>query len=217
MGFSDYLGRFWYTSEPMFGVIMVVCFTSMLRTFPVLAEENLGKVLVSALFCCIAWGIVDGVFYAWEARYELKKKKRLQVHFQTSADVQKARELVEDDLKDTIVDFMDKDDQEKIFQIINKSARKIDLGHVSLKEDIITVLITFVLVVGSSVLVMLPFLIVSPVMIALKISNVVGILLLFFMGYWRQEDKRISKKLITGCVTAFVAFIVSVVTIILGG
>jgi hypothetical protein len=27
MGLSDYLGKFWYSSEPMFGVIMVVWFT----------------------------------------------------------------------------------------------------------------------------------------------------------------------------------------------
>jgi hypothetical protein len=40
----------------MFGVIMVVCFTSVLRAFPELAEKVLETVLLTALFCCIAWG-----------------------------------------------------------------------------------------------------------------------------------------------------------------
>jgi hypothetical protein len=98
MGLADYLGRFWYSSEPMFGVIMVVCFTSVLRAYPQVAEQVVDIVLLSALFCCIAWGLVDGVFYAWEAHYELDKKKKLQALVQAPAGSKKARELVEDDL-----------------------------------------------------------------------------------------------------------------------
>jgi hypothetical protein len=64
---------------------------------------------------------------------------------------------------------------------------------------------------------MLPFLWFSPVTTALKISNVTGILLLFIMGYWREEDKRTSKKLITGGFTALVALIITLVTVYLGG
>lgn len=217
MGYADYLGRFWYSSEPMFGVIMVVCFTSVLRAFPNLAETILGTILLSALFCCIAWGLVDGIFYAWEAHYELDKKRKLQAQVQALADPNRGRELVEDDLGDTIVDLMNDEDKEQIYQIVEKNVPGIDLGRVSIKEDIITVLIAFGLVVGSSIIVILPFLWFSPVMTALKISNITGILLLFIMGYWREEDKRISKKLITGGFTAFVALIITLVTVVLGG
>lgn len=217
MGLADYLGRFWYSSEPMFGVIMVVCFTSVLRAFPGLAETIIGKVLLSALFCCIAWGLVDGIFYAWEAHYELDKKKKLQAQVQAAADAEKTQDLIEDDLGDTVVDLLEEGDKAQIYQIVQKSVPGVDLGKVSLKEDILTVAIAFGLVVGSSIIVMLPFFMFSPVMNALKISNVTGIFLLFFMGYWREEDKRISKKLVTGGFTALCAFIITVVTIALGG
>lgn len=217
MGLADYLGRFWYSSEPMFGVIMVVCFTSVLRAYPQLAEQVIGKVLLSALFCCIAWGLVDGVFYAWEAHYELDKKKKLQAEVQSLTDEKTAREMVEDDLGDTVVDLLDDEAKEQIYQIVHKKVPGIDLGRVSLREDIATVLIAFGLVVGSSIIVMIPFLIFSPVMTALKISNFTGIFLLFFMGYWREEDTRITKKLITGGFTALVALIITIVTIVLGG
>jgi hypothetical protein len=217
MGLADYLGRFWYSSEPMFGVIMVVCFTSVLRAYPQAAEKVIGTVLLSALFCCIAWGLVDGLFYAWEAHYELDKKKKLQAQVQSPADEKTARELVDDDLGDTVIDLLDEEDKEQIYQIVHKKVPGIDLGKVSLKEDIVTVLIAFGLVVGSSIIVMIPFLIFSPVMNALKISNLTGIFLLFFMGYWREEDTRITKKLITGGFTALVALIITIVTIVLGG
>jgi hypothetical protein len=217
MGLADYLGRFWYSSEPMFGVIMVVCFTSVLRAFPDAADKIVGTILLSALFCCIAWGLVDGIFYAWEAHYELDKKKKILARVQTPNDPKEARELVEDHLGDTIVDLMDEKDKEQIYQIVEKNVSGIDLGRVSMKEDIVTVLIAFGLVVGSSIIVMVPFLLFSPVMTALVISNITGILLLFIMGYWREEDKRITKKLITGGLTAFVALIITVVTVALGG
>lgn len=217
MGFADYLGRFWYSSEPMFGVIMVVCFTSVLRAFPDAPEKVVGTILLSALFCCIAWGLVDGIFYSWEAHYELDKKKKLQALVQAPSNPKKGRELVEDDLGDTIVDLMDEKDKEQIYQIIEKNVSGVDLGRVSMKEDIITVLIAFGLVVGSSIIVILPFLLFSPVMTALVISNITGILLLFIMGYWREEDKRITKKLMTGGLTAFVALIITGVTVALGG
>jgi hypothetical protein len=217
MGLADYLGRFWYSSEPMFGVIMVICFTSILRAYPNLAEKVIGTVLLSALFCCIAWGLVDGIFYTWEAHYELNKKKKLLALVQAPNDPKKAREPVEDDLGDTIVGLMDEKDKEQVYQIVEKNVSGVDLGRVSIKEDIVTILIAFGLVVGSSIIVMIPFLLFSPVMTALRISNITGIFLLFFMGYWREEDKRIAKKLITGGFTALVALIITLVTIILGG
>ncbi len=217
MGLADYLGRFWYSSEPMFGVIMVVCFTSVLRAFPNAAEKIVSTILISALFCCIAWGLVDGIFYAWEAHYELNKKKKLQAQIKASNAPERAREMVEGDLGDTIVDFMDDKDKEQIYQIIEKNVSGVDLGRVSIRDDVITVLIAFGLVVGSSIIVIIPFLLFSPIMTALIISNITGIFLLFFMGYWREEDKRVTKKLVTGGFTAFLAFIITIVTIALGG
>ena len=218
MGLSDYLGRFWYSSEPMFGVIMVVCFTSVLRAFPDASDQVVRTILISALFCCIAWGLVDGIFYAWEAHYELEKKKTLQAQaHEAQGDAKNARELVEDDLGDTIVDLMDEKDKEQIYQIIEKNVFGVDLGSVSIKEDILTVLIAFSLVVGSSIIVMLPFLWISPATAALKVSNIAGILLLFVMGFWREEDTRFTKKLITGGFTALCALIITLVTVYLGG
>jgi hypothetical protein len=180
-------------------------------------DKVIGTVLLTALFCCIAWGLVDGIFYAWEAHYELDKKKKIQAKVQAPSDPKDVRELVEDDLGDTIVDLMDEKDKEQIYQIVEKNVTKIDLGRVSNKDDLATILIALGLVVGSSVIVMIPFLLFSPVTNALIISNITGILLLFIMGYWREEDERITQKLITGGLTAFLALIITIVTVVLGG
>jgi hypothetical protein len=217
MGFSDYLGRFWYSSEPMFGVIMVVCFTSVLRAYPNVADQILGTILLSALFCCIAWGLVDGIFYAWEAHYELDKRKKIQAAAQASAGAGDVGGLVEDHLGDTLVDSLEDEDRKQIYQILQKKIPQIDLGSVSIRDDALTVLIAFGLVVGSSIIVMIPFLVIGQVMTALVVSNATGIILLFIMGYWREESAQVSKKLVTGGITALIALIITGVTVALGG
>ena len=67
MAVSDYLGRFWFSAEPMFGVIMVVCFTSLFRLNSDIPDDIVDIVLQSALACCFAWGLVDGVFMSGRA------------------------------------------------------------------------------------------------------------------------------------------------------
>ena len=100
MAVSDYLGRFWFSAEPMFGVIMVVCFTSLFRLNSDIPDNIVDIVLQSALACCFAWGLVDGVFYVWEGRFETSRKKK---GFQGSEQRRKgeATQLIDSAMEDT--------------------------------------------------------------------------------------------------------------------
>jgi len=54
-----------------------------------------------------------------------------------------------------------------------------------------------------------------------KSDNFMGYILfpgeLFFMGYWREEEPQITKKIRTGSMTALIAVIITVFTLVLGG
>ncbi|HQA81336.1 MAG TPA: hypothetical protein PLV96_11130, partial [Methanoregulaceae archaeon] len=65
MRVADYLGKFWTGAEVMYGVIIAMTFTSMLRGVPFILQGVLTNIVLAALFCCIAWGIADGLFYLW--------------------------------------------------------------------------------------------------------------------------------------------------------
>ena len=126
MGLSDYLGRFWYSSEPMFGVIMVVCFTCILRynQTPALMHLFLDDIIIAALSCCIAWGLVDGIFYAWEAHYEQEKKSKL-ISLAASPDGgEHARSLIEQNLEETLVGELDDEEKERIYNKVLRNYRK---------------------------------------------------------------------------------------------
>jgi hypothetical protein len=216
MAVSDYLGRFWFSAEPMFGVVMVVCFTSVIRTNPTLIDPFVNILLESALACCIAWGLVDGIFYSWEAHYEAKKKNLMirgakqALNGPTASDVDGA-------FDESLADYLDESERKELVEKVNMKLAMAEEVKVPLKQDLITVGLALALVVGSAIVVIIPFYLIDDTLQALAVSNIAGIALLFIIGVWREESKRISKKLATGLGTAFLALIITVVTVALGG
>jgi hypothetical protein len=69
----------------IYGVIIAMTFTSVLRGYPLVFALVLYKTVFAALFCCIAWGITDGLFYSWERRYLLRQENRI-IALSKSAD-----------------------------------------------------------------------------------------------------------------------------------
>lgn len=216
MAVSDYLGRFWFSAEPMFGVVMVVCFTSVIRANPTLIVPFVNILLESALACCIAWGLVDGIFYSWEAHYEAKKKNLMirgakqALNGPTTSDVDGA-------FDESLADYLDEAERKELVEKVNTKLAAAEEVKVPLKQDLITVGLALALVVGSAIVVIIPFYLIDDVLQALLVSNLAGIALLFIIGVWREESKRIGKKLLTGLGTAFLALIITVVTVALGG
>jgi hypothetical protein len=52
---------------------------------------------------------------------------------------------------------------------------------------------------------------------ALKVSNLLGILLLFVGRYYRAFGKDLSSKIISGINTSLIRIIITVITVFLGG
>ena len=77
-------------------------FTSVLRGYPWVFELVLNKTIIAALFCCITWGIADGLFYFWEMSYIIRQENRI-IRFSKSADTRPAISLVGEQLDDTIL------------------------------------------------------------------------------------------------------------------
>jgi VIT1/CCC1 family predicted Fe2+/Mn2+ transporter len=213
---SDYLGRFWFSAEPMFGVMMVICFTSVIRANPAFISRYLDLLIETALFCCLAWGIVDGVFYAWEAHYEAKKKNQI-IRDAKQASNDRAVSGVDDSFADSFAEYLNEEERKQLSQNVARKLAAAEEVKVPLKQDLVTIGMAVLLVVGAAIVVLIPFAIVPDILNALLISNLAGILLLFFMGIWREESKKISKKLTTGLGTALMAAIITFVTVTLGG
>lgn len=216
MAVSDYLGRFWFSAEPMFGVVMVVCFTSVIRANPTFFDIYIDVILESALACCIAWGLVDGVFYAWEAHYEAKKKNLMIKQAKQAVDGPVTSD-VDGAFDDSLADYLDEAERKDLVGKVSTKLAAAEDVKVPIKQDLITIGAALFLVVGAAIVVIIPFYLIDDVLQALIVSNVLGIALLFFMGVWREQSKKIGKKILTGFATALLALIITVVTVVLGG
>ena len=115
-----------------------------------------------------------------------------------------ARSLVDQNLNETLVSELDDEEKEHIYREVLEKLPDADIGKIFLKDEVITVLPAFSLLVGSAIFVLVPFFFVcgekstSGILNALLISTIPGILLLFLMGYWREEELRITKKIWNG-------------------
>jgi VIT1/CCC1 family predicted Fe2+/Mn2+ transporter len=216
MAVSDYLGRFWFSAEPMFGVIMVVCFTSLFRLNSDIPDNIVDIVLQAALACCFAWGLVDGVFYVWEGRFETNRKKKV---FQdlNKGEKGEATDLIDSAIKDTYLDYLEEADRKEVMEKISMGMQREAPPSSSLKDDFTTIAITVGLVLGTGAFVLVPFYLIDDLGDALVASNIMCIMVLFILGFYRKETNNLAEKMGSGIVTALVGVIITVVTVILGG
>jgi hypothetical protein len=200
----------------MFGVIMVICFTSVLRPEGVLSMYFADRVIGAALACCVAWGLVDGIFYVWEGHYELRKKNAtIQAFKQGRTDEGMA--VVTESMEDTYLDSLNDEERERALKNIADRLSSSDLEHIPLKNDVATILAAFALVVGTAVFVLIPFLLIQDISNALFFSNLLCIIVLFGLGYWRAQGQKRLKRVTTGTTNAIVGIIITAVTVALGG
>jgi len=222
LNISQYLGKYWAGAEAMYSVIIVMTFTSTLRSISLVSVGLYSTVLYSALYCCIAWGLADGCFYAWEDAYNANTHKVLIEDSKLEEKKPVAVSMVKEELDDTIIGSIQENDREKLYDgivgYLSKNKVKKESKSAFFRALPHYLLGTSVLAIGAGVIVLLPFLIIrGNLPLALRVSNVVGILALFAIGYYRASGNRLSQRLSSGMVSALLGIIIAVVTVLLGG
>src|SRR6187399_2891166 len=102
-------------SEVLFGLIMVLTFTSSLSVAEA-GREGIRTMLIGALGCNLVWGIIDGVLYLMGCFAE--KSRNLQTHHavRKEADPQKAHRLIAAALPPLVASVLQPEELEKMRQ-----------------------------------------------------------------------------------------------------
>jgi len=227
MALADYIGKFWTGAEAVYGVIIAMTFTSVLRGNPVVFEQMLSTTIYTALACCIAWGIADGMFYSWERGYIIKRENAIIRLSKSAGQSESAVSLAGDELDDTILRNVPQEERLEIYQkLVQYLSFVEERKKMSLRDAATIILGTLIISTVSGLIVVMPFFLMDSnlpffvkedIETALKISNLLGILLLFVVGYYRAFSKDLSSKIISGIDTSFIGIIITVITIVLGG
>jgi len=176
-GVLDPLARF---SEVLFGLIMVLTFTGTISVVEA-GETKVNTLLIAALGCNLAWGIVDGMMFVITRAVERARTQALGGVIRAQPDPALARMCIQEALSDTINHLMNEADLDQLVEKVRQYPPPKGVDWVT-RQDLQGALAVFLLVFLSTFPVILPFLFVSKVHLAMRLSNGVALLMMFALG-----------------------------------
>jgi hypothetical protein len=168
-------------SEVLFGLIMVLTYTS---TLGILTGDraSVREMLIAALGCNLAWGIIDAGLYLLDRLNEQGRNLLTFRAVRSAPDPDAARGAIAASLPPVIDEVVDDEDLERMRR------KMVQLPEVQgrpklTKDDWLGGLAVCLLVFFCTFPVAVPFMFFSDAQLALRISNAVAIVMLFLCGY----------------------------------
>ena len=168
-------------SEVLFGLIMVLTFTGSLSVAEA-GREDVRTMLIGALGCNLAWGIIDGVLYLMGSLAEKGRKLMILQAVRKASDPRKAQRLVADALPPLFVSILQPAELDSFRERLNQIPEPPSPARLD-SSDWKGAFGVFLLVFLSTLPVAIPFMLIHNARLAMRISNVVAVSMLFITGF----------------------------------
>lgn len=201
-------------SEVLFGLIMVLTFTGSLSVASA-GRTEVHDMLVGALGCNLAWGVIDGIFYLMGCLADRGGGLLAFRAVRRESDPQKARELIAGALPPVIASVVTPAELGALHERLRALPEPPERARLP-KEDWLGALGVFLLVFLSTFPVTIPFTFMKDVALALRVSNAIAIVLLFIAGY-RLAQTTGRRPVVTGITMVVLGSLLVSATIALGG
>ncbi len=168
-------------SEILCGLIMALTFTSALGI--ALAERTqIRTMLIGALGCNLAWGIIDAGMYLM-ARVNERHRNMLMLRVARRApDLATARRIIADALPPLLASLLTPEQSEYLWQELRRMPEPPSQLGLS-RRDGVGALAVGLLVFMSTLPVVIPFVVIGDARWALRVSNAVAIAMMFLCGH----------------------------------
>jgi len=179
--------------------------------------EGVRQLLLAAVGCNIAWGIIDGIMYVMNCVTERAEKARLIEGVQTAPDERAALEFIRSQIEPRFETLTRPEDREALCRSILSYVihGKAPTTRVTL-DDFYGAFACFLLVVASCLPVAVPFWFLTEPTQALHVSNYLLILMLFAIGHeWARYAH--ANRLIAGLSMVAIGLALVGVAMLLGG
>jgi hypothetical protein len=201
-------------SEIVFGLIVVLSFTGALSVTHA-GQVEVKRMMTGAILCNLAWGIIDAAFYLITCFTERGHNFHLLRKVQQCTDPARVEKLIAEFLPEKIADALLSADFHRIHDHLKQIVPPKSHSHLT-RNDWLGALSVFLLVFLSTLPVVVPFAIISDARLALHVSNLIAILLLFATGQMLARYAGLY-RIWTGVATVVVGAVLVAVTIALGG
>ncbi len=200
-------------SEILFGLIMVLTFTGSLSIAKA-GREDVKAMLIGAIGCNIAWGIVDAVMYILSSLAERRHVFTLVQSLRHSRDPEQIRRVLAHALPESIAPAVLSADTGRFSAILAKLPDPLP-PRVS-GEVIRGAIGVFLLVLLATFPVVLPFVFFQDPAIALRVSNAVAMVLLFLSGFMLGRYAG-HRPVLLGLMMVVLGALLVLITMALGG
>ena len=204
--------------EVLFGLIMVLTFTLAAGLSVAEGPEGVRQLLIAAIGCNFAWGIIDGVFYIMGALFERGRLNRLAQALRNAPTETAATAVIAQELDGTLGSVSTEGARHRLYLdiagVVSRSAPpKVRIT----RADLLGALASFWLVVLSTIPAALPFLVFrDQPRFALRVSNGLLLGMLFLVGHRWSKYAGGSPWLI-GLALTLVGGVLVAIAVALGG
>ena len=168
-------------AEVLFGLIMVLSFTGSLSVAEA-GREDVRLMLIGALGCNIAWGIIDGILYLMDCLSDRGRAIRALLAARNAAAPENAHRVIAEALPPMVAAALGPAEFEKVRQKLVLSPEPPPRPWLS-KSDWLGGLGVFLWVFVTTFPVAIPFIFMSDVARAMRVSNGIAVVLLVICGY----------------------------------
>jgi hypothetical protein len=200
-------------SEILFGLIMVLTFTVSLNAVEA-GRPDVRAMLIGALGCNFAWGIIDAVMFLMGIKGERSLALRTVRAIREAPTVGAAHAIIADALPGIVLPALSVLDLERIRLHLLQTSDLVIEPRLS-RQDYLGAICIFMLVFFCTLPVVVPFMLLQDASLALRASNVVAVLMLFLTGY--TFGKQSGRPWRVGLLMVAIGLLLMAVAVVLGG
>lgn len=179
-----YLDQSEQLADILFGLIMVLTFTLGARSTIAEGREATRTLLLQALGCNVAWGIISGMLFLMNVLFERSQQARLILAVQRANDEAQALGIVREELDEDLEAVAGPEERTRLYAHIVSKVKSAEPRKLRIdRDDLIGAFIIFFLVCLTALPAILPFLFITDLLLALRVSNLLMVSLLFFAGF----------------------------------
>ena len=168
-------------SEILFGLIMALTFTGTLSVASA-GRAEVKEMLLGAIGCNLAWGLVDGVMYLIACIVERGRNLRTFWAVCRAADPESGQQVLAGALPPVVASILGRDELESMRQRLKQLPNPPERPRFQ-ADDFGGAFACFLLVSLSTFPLVVPFIFIHDIGTALRASNGIAILMLFLGGF----------------------------------
>ena len=200
-------------SEIIFGLIMAVTIVGSLSVASA-GREDVRTSLFAALGCNLAWGLVDAVMYLVQTLTERTRNLALARRLIGLAPGD-ARRVIAEDLPPHVAALAGPEELDGMHRRLNELT--LPLRPRLERDDYVAAIGIFLLVVIATFPVVVPFIVISDVVLAMNLSRALTLAMLFFAGLMLGRHASHARPIRTGLAMAILGAILIAAVKALGG